>query len=247
MANHYNVCSGGAVHKAIPVGAYGKIVTAGAQANTLLWPDGTFVIPTTAGLSMTIQSTSANDAAAGTGIRTVEVHYLDVDLNEAAEVVTLNGTTSVGLSYANIRFIQCTHALTVGSGGVAAGDITVTSGGQTYGEIATGELRCASSARMVPKNKIYYVQGLSGGSTSGSAAASVLIKFAATMIDSNILTSEGIFMPMAGIAVQDNSAAYTVPIALPFPEGVVIAMTASSDKAATITGSWYGWEEPASN
>jgi len=42
------------------------------------------------------------------------------------------------------------------------------------------------------------------------------------------------------------SVAYNFPIpAGPFPAGSVILMEVTVDKAATITGNWYGWLENA--
>jgi len=50
-------------------------------------------------------------------------------------------------------------------------------------------------------------------------------------------------MPFASIGVQDSGLAYTSPVPSPFAEGSIIAMTCSTDKAATVTGNWFGWLE----
>src|SRR4030066_991530 len=52
----------------------------------------TIPIPAAAGEQMTIVSTSVNDTAAGTGIQSVDVMYLDASGNVQIEVVALSGT-----------------------------------------------------------------------------------------------------------------------------------------------------------
>ncbi len=47
------------------------------------------------------------------------------------------------------------------------------------------------------------------------------------------------------ISIQDSSQTYNFPVPLVFNEGTVVAIVATSDKAATITGSWFGWLEDA--
>lgn len=243
MANNFNILSRGLTFKSTPINSFGKLTTSGAVSHRLIWPVDTFVIPSATGLQMTVTSSSTNDTSGGTGIRTVEIHYLDINLVEQVETVTLAGTTGTTTTATDIRFINCAHALTVGSGGSAAGDILFTNGGTTYSIIKTGELRCTSSARMVPKNKIYYVVGLSGSSISGTAAAGSVIEFTSTIFDNNDFTSQSLFMGLASIGVQDGSQTYTLPIPMAFGEGAVIAMHVTCDKAAIITGAFYGWEE----
>jgi hypothetical protein len=192
---------------------------------------------------MYLKSTSANDTADGSGIRAVRVRYLDVNLNEKTVVKTLNGTADVSFDE-SIRFVQCMHLMSTGTnGGGAAGDITIYAGAQTYSMIATGDTRCTSSARMVPAGKVYKVQGVAASSVSGTSAAKAKIQVAATYIDGTDLTAYGTFIPFGAMGVQDGSEAHNLPTAATFPSGTVIGLLATVDKAATITGAWYGWEE----
>lgn len=73
-----------------------------------------------------IVSTSADDAAAGLGVRTVLVQGLGNSHEELNEVVTLNGLTPVALVN-QYRRINAATALTVGAGatGTNVGEITV--------------------------------------------------------------------------------------------------------------------------
>lgn len=238
--------SRGNVSGATPFSSYGRIVTGGAVTNRVIWPDGTYNIPPAAGVQISIVSTSANDSAAGTGARTMEIHYLDSDLNPMIEVVTMNGLTPVLTVATNIRFIQCAHIKTVGTLKATAGVITFTTGGVIYSEIEAGGRRCASSARMVPAGKRLFVAGPVAGSVSGTAAAQAQIKISSSYFEGEDFTGQGIFFPFGAIGVQDNSVPYTFPIpAGPFPEGTIVLMETTTNKAAIITGNWFGWLEEA--
>lgn len=233
---------------AIPFSAYGKFVATGAVTNHLIWPDGVFNIPAPSGVQMSIVSTSANDDGSplGTGVRTLDIHYLDSDLNPQIETITTNGLTPVVTVATNIRFIQCMHIKTAGSLKSAAGVITTSNGGVIYAQIDAGSRRCSSSARMVPAGKKLYIAGAIGSSVSGTAAAGAEIKLSSTYFDGDDLTSQLIFIPHGTIGVQDGTIAYSFPIPVgAFPAGTIVAMEVTVDKAATITGDWFGWLENA--
>lgn len=78
----------------------------------------------TSAQAMTVVSTSAADAAAGTGMRTILVQGLNLALAEIQETVTLNGLTPVALVN-NYYRINNMIGLTAGSGTVNAGDVTI--------------------------------------------------------------------------------------------------------------------------
>lgn len=119
----------GLVPYAEPFSSYGRFVATGAVTNRIIWPDGIYNIPAPTGVQMSFVSTSAQDGVGGTGIRTLEMHYLDADLAPQRETITLNGITPVLSVATNVRFVQCVHILTAGSGKSAAGVITVSNGG----------------------------------------------------------------------------------------------------------------------
>lgn len=244
----YTQVARGTVSGAQPFSSYGRYVATGAISNQVIWPDGTFAIPPSAGVQMSIVSTSAQDDndPAGTGVRTIDIHYVDDGLLPQVETVILNGLTPVLTVATNIRFIQCMHILTAGSSHAAVGTINATNGGQIYSQIAAGSRRCASTARMIPFGKKLYVAGAVGGSTSGTAAAGAEIKISSTYFDGHDLTDQSIFVPFGSVSMQDISVTYTFPIpAGPFPAGTVVLMEVSVDKGAIITGNWFGWLEEA--
>lgn len=82
------------------------------------------VIPTQAGEALNIVSGSANDAAAGTGQRTIKIVGLDANGALQSETVTLNGTTPVVTTTTWLRVFRA-YGLTAGSGGTNAGVITI--------------------------------------------------------------------------------------------------------------------------
>ena len=244
----YTQIARGTVSGATPFSGYGQYVSTGTTTNHVIWPDGVFTLPPIGGVQMSIVSTSANDdgSPVGTGIRTMDIHYLDANLVPQVENITLNGLTPVLTVATNIRFIQCMHITTVGSLKAAAGVITATNSAVIYSQIDTGSRRCSSTARMVPAGKRLFVAGATGGSISGTAAAGAVIKISATYFEGHDLTSQTLFIPFGSISMQDMSVAYTFPIpAGPFPAGTVVLMEVTVDKAAIITGNWYGWLENA--
>lgn len=177
---------------------------------------------------------------------TFELHYLDANLAEQIEIVTMNGLTPVLTVATNIRFIQCMHIITAGTNKAAVGTINATNSAIVYGQIAAGSRRCTSSARMVPAGKVLYVLGAGAGSVSGTATARTEVKLSSTYFDGHDLTSQGVRMPFATVCLQDGSQFFNFPTPLgPFPAGTIVLMEASTDKAAIITGDWFGYLENA--
>lgn len=123
-------------------------------------------------------SSSANDAAAGTGVRTVRITYYTASgTGPFQETITLNGTTAVNTVATNICYIDKMDAITAGSGGAAAGNITVRSvtggGGVAIKQISTGDLQSFDAVHYVATGQTLYITGLStghNGTTVGSGA-----------------------------------------------------------------------------
>ena len=122
---------------------------------------GTFAEPTAA-RTMRFASSSANDAAAGTGARTVYIEGLDSSYNIATETITLNGTSNVD-SVGTYTFINSAYVTTFGSGGTNAGDITITAlvDLTVQGKIAAGIAEHKQAIYMVPTGYSAYMTGVS--------------------------------------------------------------------------------------
>lgn len=114
------------------------------------------------GTTLYVVSTSGNDTSAGTGVRTVRIVYLDASGNQQVKSATLNGTTAVSIGTGHSA-IQWMESLTAGSGGVAAGTISVTSTNgaatvaTTFEQIAAGGDRSMSGRYTVPTGYTAYV------------------------------------------------------------------------------------------
>ena len=240
----YNVARG-KVPGAEPIGSYGYREASAGETNRVVWPDGLFSLPSAAGVQMSIVSTDANDAIAGTHAQKLEMHYLDANLNAETEIIEMDGLTPVLTIATDIRFINCLHIHEIGTTAEAAGDITASNGGIIYGQVAQGEVRCTSSMRMIPAGKVCYVAGVVGGAVSGTAAAKVILKIVGSELDAFQYTDPLIFFPYGGVGVQDTSETFNFPVPLRFTAGTVVGLVLTTDKIAIITASWFGWLENA--
>lgn len=248
MGSFLNDVARGNVKGASIFSAFGELVTTGAATGNLIWPiEGTvnIPVPVPAGVQMAVVSTNAADTAAGTGVRSVEIHYLDANLAEQVEIVTLNGVTPVNTVATDIRFINCMHMLTYGSGKAAAGNISASNGGTTYSRLVAGKRRCSSSARMVPAGKVLMLKSMAAGSASGAGAAKSIIRLVTTVLGNNDFTDDGLMIPHAGISLQDGAETLTMDMPFPIAGGTIVAMECDTDKAATIDAGWFGWLESA--
>jgi hypothetical protein len=152
----------------------GTLPTLGTTLATVWNRGGIYVYPSTAQV-MVVASTSANDAAAGTGARTVVVQGLDANYNQIQETVTLNGQTGVNTTNS---FLRVTHmyVATAGTGLSAAGTISVGTGTVTTGVPAVVYLNylnqsgATSAIWTVPAGYTAYItaiQSSSGNATDG--------------------------------------------------------------------------------
>jgi hypothetical protein len=125
-----------------------------------VWTRGGLWVAPTAARVHDLASTSANDAAAGTGMRTLQVQGISGGV-VAEEDVTLNGTSNVATvaSYSRIFRLK---GLTWGSGEVNAGTISATAqtDGTVTAEIETGGVNQSEMAiYSVPTGKTAYITG----------------------------------------------------------------------------------------
>jgi hypothetical protein len=136
----------------------------------------------TSNAQRSIVSASANDAAAGTGARTVRINYYTATFaGPFTETLTLNGTTAVNTVATNICFIESMEVLTVGSTGSNVGIISLKAatagGGVTIGTINATDNQTFWAHHYVPTGKICNVTGISvshNGTTVGSGGVFIL-------------------------------------------------------------------------
>ncbi len=122
----------GRIQGMTPVNKFGRNPDVDIGTEDVWSQGGTWVPPTVARLH-NFTSSSPNDTAAGTGLRTLLVTGLLSTYVETTETITLNGVGAVATVNAYI-FISRIRGLTAGSGGTNAGTILATA--QTDGTVS---------------------------------------------------------------------------------------------------------------
>lgn len=163
---------------------------------------------------MEVVSTSINDAAAGTGVRIVEIHGLDALYNVISETLTMNGTTPVATVNSYLR-LNSFHAKTVGSfGATAAGDITLqTVGGATiYRQISVGGNKDRTAHYTIPAGMKGLILNYNGSSTGKET--DVLLR---ATVDENRNLMAGVYRILGNVTSKDGgmSANLSLPHYVP--------------------------------
>lgn len=148
-----------------------------------IWTQGgAYVFPASASV-MTLSSDSANDAAAGTGARTIQVAGLDADYEEISETVTLNGQSGVNTVESYLRV----HRIIVRSAGsseqnegvIYMGTGTITAGipANVFGQVAIGENQTLQAIYTIPAHRTGWLFGISATSFgNANATADIELK-----------------------------------------------------------------------
>lgn len=216
VPRHYIVC--------IP----GYLAAVGAVALGDLSPVPSVVIlPNPGGIQLALKSTSGSDTAAGTGVRTVGIHYLDPDYNEQEEVVIMNGATLVNTVATNINHIQWIHTESVGSGGIAAGNISVVNLAETitYEYITAGGNQSLSSRYTIPLGKTgfllnWHVSGL-------KKRMNFFLRATCDRTHRNFL--EGVFLFQDTEVCENSNSGLLSGKGLSFPEKTTIKISAQAE------------------
>jgi len=200
-------------------------------------------LPPDAGDLMSIVSTSANDTSAGTGVRSVDIHYLDPSGNSQSIVVATNGLTAVDTGIL-MRFVQSIHSETVGSNGTAVGTISIYKTGSVatvYNVIVPGGNMSLNAARMIPLGKIFYMTNLS---VSGASNKAISIKLRSTSTFEDVITTGNFFLFKDVTFAQNSTREKTFRVPLKFPALSVLKATAYSSQAGgDISFNYDGWIE----
>lgn len=160
-------------HRAVTIFGYNPDV--GTSEETIWTGGGILTHPAPAGV-LKVSSSSTDDAAAGTGARTIVLNGLDANYNEISETIELNGQTDVNTVNQYIR-VQNLYVATTGSGLTAAGTIYVGTGTVTagvpatiYGEIAIGNNTSLMANYTIPAGyTAYFTYGnIGSGQLTGS-------------------------------------------------------------------------------
>jgi len=158
---------------------------------------GSTIIATNAplGAAIEIVSTSVNDTAAGSGARTVTVHYLNSSFQETTLDVTLNGTTPVSLGTV-CQYINLTHVLTIGTaGGLPAGTINIRNVATptTIYSTVTGLNTSLTSIYTVPLGFFALINAIDLNVYHSTSSANNRVVMRAECCDWDIITTPGVF------------------------------------------------------
>lgn len=167
-------------------------------------PANTLQLFASAAESWEIVSSSANDAAAGTGARAVLVSYLDANFEPKTSIVTLNGTTPVTLPNATDYFrLNLANVLSVGSDASKANlgtlTIRVAGAGATRGYISVGDGITRLGSYTVPAGHRLFLQNLTvacakrgGAGITVVVAPYVRLSTGVIVIGTDVTYSEGV-------------------------------------------------------
>src|SRR3990172_4612527 len=198
---------------AIQVVAGGSDLWRGSSV-TQPWPNQS------GGEQMMVLSSSYDDRLNGTGIQKVEIDYLDAIGNERYETVNMNGTAWVRTSGTNIRFVNAIHAMQIGSGTVANGDISICANGTlttVYNMIAIRGNMSLSTQRMIPYGKSFYLYEWSASAVEQTNASRLAarIRLRATSIHGTRIQGVFLFNDTAFLNNSTYNKHFSVPKKIP--------------------------------
>lgn len=222
-------------HRAVTVFGYNPDVD---TTEVVVWPDGANVGIQHPAATLKVSSSSTDDAAAGTGARTVIIYGLDNDHNEISEVVTLNGQTEVATTKSYTHVNSMTVA-TVGSGGKNAGILYVGSGTVTTGVpavifnmIYTGYNNSTTGAYTIPAGYTGYI--VNGGIGSGQPSGTTAVIGKLVVID-----TDQIQRVAAVNAMNNGFAMYDFKLPIVVPEMYTVEARAFGSSVNNIVSSFF--------
>lgn len=188
---------------------------------------GTIVAPEPGGIQLQVVSSNAGDTSGGTGVREIDIHYLDTAGLEQEEMITMNGLTPVNTVATDIDFVQWAHTRSVGSNGVSLGNISITDITATtiYEYITAGGNQSLSGRVKVPADKTGFVMGWQA--TGVTKKIDVRLRATVERFDRSLLP--GIFLFQDNLLLNDSTSGW-IPFDAPLrmPCLAVVKMSAIS-------------------
>jgi len=193
-----------------------------------------------AGIQLAVKSSSTDDTDEwyGTGAKTINITVIRADGSVHKESKTMDGTTGVNLSISDAIHVQELHTTTVGTNGVAVGNITVyaTSGGTVYNLIAKGGNQSMTNARMCPVGHKLIVMGWDVEVSSNDRIA-----FRLRSTDENGVLLRGVFLfKDAAYIAKSNTGQLVAGIEVP-PFSIVKISGWGDQAGGESSASWWGY------
>jgi len=220
----------------------------GATEEDIWTNGGTYVFPDVP-KRMRVVSSHADDDAAGAGVRTVRISYLDSTYAATTETITMAGTAAVLTTAVDILRVNAIRVLTTGTALVAAGTINIanTAGTVVYRTIDAGYTRGRSAIYTVPLGKVLFITQLhvaSGYTTSGKV---VRWTFRSNYDDvGDTVLPVGLMVPHFEAMTQDSLDTRVLDVPIKVPATVDWKVSAVSNGATSFCQcSARGWIEDA--
>ena len=208
-----------------------------------VWAGATATRPTPGGIQLRLVSAGAADDVAGTGVRRVRIDYLGAGGVRQFEVVDLDGVVAVLTVATDIGAVLAITATEVGSGGAAAGVISVTNVGvtETYDQIAVGDVQARAAVWVVPGGKQFWI-----ASVKASASAAAVLRAVSNFnpITRQVVT-DGQFV-LAEVQVGAALMVYTPAVDVgPIPAGARVWLSAQGAGNPIVNATLEGYQAPA--
>jgi len=203
-----------------------------------IWPiDGLLGHPASPTV-MSISSSSTDDAAAGTGARTVLVEGVNGTGGLASEVVTLNGQTAVNTTKAYDAIERMT-VLTVGSGGKNAGIIYAGTGVVTAGVPAVPYSAIGAGENLSIVGHWTCPAGFTGYMTKGSISVGPTAGNQYILGRLKLRGTDDIVRTAAKVAVQSGTSEFDFLYPIKINAGECVTATAQNSGSNAAVSSYF--------
>lgn len=178
---------------------------------------GVTILPRPGGIQLEIISTSANDTAAGSGVQSIDIHYLDPASVEQEETCPTNGLVAQITAKNDFADIQWMHTRTIGTvGGVAAGNISLrgVGGGTIYEYIQAGGNQSLTCRYVVPTAKTGYILGWEASAITKRIdfrLRATVERFDRTLVPDVFLFQDAVVLQDAPSAWRPFKSAHSIP------------------------------------
>ena len=198
-------------------------------------------------VALEVVSDSAADTLAGTGVQKVKISYLDGDYSAQSQTLDLAGVTPVPLTDTTVLRVNSIRATQVGTGLVAAGNIScrlVGGAATVYRSIVSGFTRGRGATYTVPLGKTLFITSIavsSGYTTSGKIVRWI---GRAQVDDTAPDTKINFFQVFFEIMTQDNNFVRNFEIPIHIPATADLKISAVSNGAGSFCDcALRGWME----
>lgn len=174
----------------------------------------------TVGAQRSMNSTSANDTAVGTGAQTVRITYYvqtgtGLVTGPFIEIISLNGTAAVNTVATNIRYIEKLEVLTAGSSGENVGTIRLWTGtaasGTVFSSINATDGETFLAHHFVPSGKTCYITDILTGTNVATGTTGRFQIFSTDLSTANAAVKSIISFLYQPGGVLNNSLVFSSP------------------------------------